>query len=252
MIPSRLRDEFDLEPEPRLGLPTPGDVPAALTLTTRVLQTECGAPLLLPSPYLEHCRQTVRSVLFEADVRVLGVAGCGREAARAASSLAAGIAVVLALDTGEPTVLVECDPERPAYAATLDIENGTGLVDWLRGLAPLHLARLQAERNGFVIPVGGDGNDVGSTFYQLTQTDLVERLRRAFPNVVLSLAPVDDGGRRVLATTLADRLLLTATAGRSSLNQVQEVVRLLEPGRLQGIVLTDFRSRIPGWLRRYL
>lgn len=250
MIPSRLEGAFEVEPEPHRSLPAMGDVPTALTLTTPVLETECGAPLLLPSPYLDRCRDAVRSVLFEADSRVLGVTGIGPEAGSAAGWLAAGITVVLALDTGEPTVLVECDPERPVYAGTLEIEDGTGLVDWLRGPAPLHLARLQALRNAFVIPVGGDGNDIGATFYQLTQTDLGTRLRRAFPNVVLALPPANDGGRRALATHLADRILLAAAAGRSSLGGVQEVVRQLDPDRVQGVVLTDFRSRIPGWLRR--
>jgi len=249
-MPSRLGAALEADQEPRLSLPTPGEVPAALTLTTPVMQSECGAPLLLPSSYLERCRDAVRSVLFDADARVLGVTGVGPEAASAAGSLAAGITVVLALDTGEPTVLVECDPERPSYASALAIEDPTGLVDWLRGPAPLHLARLQAQRNGFVIPVGGDGNDIGATFYQLTQTDIVARLRRSFRNIVLSLPPVDDGGRRVLATHLADRILLAATAGRSSLADVEQVIGLLDRDRVQGVVLTDFKSRIPSWLRR--
>lgn len=250
MIPSRLSATVESGPELRRSLPVTGELPAALTLTTPVLQSDCGAPLLLPSPYLDRCRDAVRSVLFEDDARVLGVAGCGPEAATAAGSLAAGITVVLALDTGEPTVLVECDPDRPTYAAELAIDDPSGLVDWLRGPAPLQLAQLQAQPNAFVIPVGGDGNNAGATFYQLTQTDLVARLRRAFRNVVLSLPPVDDGGRRVLATHLADRILLAAAAGRSGLGNVEEVVRLLDPERVQGVVLTDYRSRIPSWLRR--
>lgn len=248
MMPSHLGGVLPGQSPRKLS--TVDGVPTALTGTTAVLQSECGAPLLLPSPYLERCREAVRSVLFDADARVLGVTGCGAESASAAAWLAAGLTVVMALDTGEPTVLVECDPERPAYAAVLDVDEGTGLVDWLRGQEPLHLARLQAQRNGFVIPVGGDGDDVGATFYQLTQTDLVTRLRRAFPNVVLSLPPVDDPGRRVLATHLADRVLLAATAGHSPVANVGEVVRQLGPERVQGVVLTDFRSRIPQWLRR--
>lgn len=250
MIQSRLDGRFDVGPEPGRDLASTGEVPAALSLTTQVRQSECGAPLLLPSPYLDHCRDAVRSVLFEADSRVLGVAGSGVEAASAAGSLAAGITLVLALDTGEPTVLVECDPERPAYATALEVEDQTGLVDWLRGPEPLHLARLQALRNAFVIPVGGDGDDIGATFYQLTQTDLVARLRRAFRNVVLTLPPVNDGGRGALATHLADRILLAATAGRSSLESVRDAVQLLDPEHVQGVVLTDYRSRIPAWLRR--
>lgn len=248
MMPSRISGDFEVEHGRHLS--AMNAVPAALTATTPVLQSECGAPLLLPSPYLDRCRDAVRSVLFDADARVLGVTGCGAEAATPASWLAAGIAVVLAVDTGEPTVLVECDPERPAYATALQIEGPTGLVDWLRGPVPLNLARLQAQRNGFVIPVGGDRNDLGATFYQLTRTDLVSRLRRAFRNVILSLPPVDDAGRRALATHLADRILLAATAGRSSVGSVEEVVQLLDPERVQGVVLTDFRSRIPSWLRR--
>ncbi|MFZ0216592.1 MAG: hypothetical protein WAM30_11720 [Candidatus Dormiibacterota bacterium] len=225
-------------------------VPSALVLATAVVQSDCGQPLLLPAPFLDRCRDAVRSVLFDTDSRVLGVTSSGAEPRKA--SVAAGIATSLALDTGEPTVLVECDPERPTYASTLGIQNPLGLVDWLREQGPLHVAKLQALRNAFVIPVGGDGNDVGATFYQLTQTDLVPYLRRAFKNVVLDLPPIRDQGHSILATHLADRILLTASAGRSSLPDLRQTVQLLDPSRVQGIVLTDFESRIPRWLQRLL
>lgn len=225
-------------------------LPPALTLATPVVESECRQPLLLPARYLDRCRDAVRSILFEKDARVLGVTSAAPTSAK--GTLAAGIATTLALDTGELTVLVECDPERPAYRATLGIPSDEGVVDWLREDTPLHVARLQALRNAYVIPVGGDGNDVGATFYQLTQTPLVQLLRRAFRNVVLNLPPITSGGHAILATHLADRILLTAVAGDSRLPDLQRSVGLLDPARVQGVVLTEFESKIPGWLRRLL
>lgn len=225
-------------------------LPPALTLSTPVIESECRQPLLLPARYLDRCRDAVRSVLFETDARVLGVTSAAPTPATA--SLAAGIATTLAVDTGELTVLVECDPERPAYRAMLGIPSDEGVVDWLRDETPLHVSRMQALRNAYVIPAGGDGNDVGATFYQLTQTPLVQLLRRGFRNVVLSLPPVVSGGHAILATHLADRILLAAVAGESRLPDLKRAVELLDPNRVQGVVLTDFESRIPGWLRRIL
>lgn len=225
-------------------------LPAALTLSTPVVESECTQPLLLPARYLDRCRDAVRSILFEKDSRVLGVTSAAPTTAKA--TLAAGIATTLAVDTGELTVLVECDPERPAYRAMLGVPSDEGVVDWLRDETPLHLARMQALRNAYVIPVGGDGNDVGATFYQLTQTPLVRLLRRAFRNVVLNLPPVESSGHSILATHLADRILLSAVAGQSKLPDLKRAVELLDPERVQGVVLTDFETRIPAWLRRLL
>lgn len=232
----------------RGGLQLP--LPAVLTLSTPVVESECRQPLLLPARYLDRCRDAVRSILFETDARVLGVTSA--EPTPAKATLAAGIATTLALDTGELTVLVECDPERPAYRVMLGIPADEGVTDWLRGEAPLHVARMQALRNAYVIPVGGDGNDVGATFYQLTQTPLVTLLRHGFRNVVLNLPPVVSGGHSILATHLADRILLAAVAGESRLPDLRRAVELLDPAPVQGVVLTDFESRIPGWLRRLL
>lgn len=229
-----------------LGLP----LPAALTLSTPVVESECRQPLLLPARYLDRCRDAVRSILFESDARVLGVTSAALTPAKA--TLAAGIAITLAIDTDEPTVLVECDPEQPTYRSMLGIPSDEGVADWLRGETPLPVARMQALRNVCVIPVGGDGNDVGATFYQLTQTPLVGLLRHAFRNVVLNLPPVVSGGHSVLATHLADRILLTAVAGESALPDLKRAVDLLDPAHVQGVVLTDFKSRIPPFLRRLL
>ena len=225
-------------------------LPAVLTMSTPVIESECRQPLLLPARYLDRCRDAVRSVLFESDARVVGVTSAAPTPAKA--TLAAGIATTLAVDTGEPTVLVECDPERPAYRAMLGIPSDEGVVDWLRDETPLHMARMQALRNAYVIPVGGDGNDVGSTFYQLTQTPLVQLLRRGFRNVVLNLPPVVSEGHSILAAHLADRILLTAVAGESKLTDLKRAVALLDPHQVQGVVLTNFESRIPAWLRRLL
>ena len=225
-------------------------LPSALTLTTPVIESGCTQPLLLPARYLDRCRDAVRSILFETDARVLGVTSAAPTPAKA--TLAAGIATTLAIDTGEPTVLVECDPDRPTYRTLLGIPSEEGVVDWLRDETPLHVARMQALRNAYVIPVGGDGNDVGATFYHLTRTALVQLLRRAFRNVVLNLPPVVSGGHSILATHLADRVLLTAVAGDSRLPDLKRAVDLLDPTRVQGVVLTDFESRIPTWLRRLL
>lgn len=225
-------------------------LPATITLSTPILESECGQPLLLPARYLDRCRDAVRSILFETDARVLGVTSA--EPAPAKAVLAAGIATVLAIDTGEPTVLVECDPEQPIYRKMLGIASEDGVADWLRGETPLHMARMQALRNAHVIPVGGSGNDVGATFYQLTQTPLVDLLRHGFQNVILNLPPVTSSGHSILATHLADRILLTAVAGESRLPALKQAVELLDPARVQGVVLTDFESRIPGWLRRFL
>lgn len=225
-------------------------LPPALTLATPVVESECGQPLLLPARYLDQCRDAVRSVLFETDARVLGVTSAAPTAAKA--TLAAGIATTLAIDTGELTVLVECDPEFPTYRPMLGIPSDEGVVDWLRDETPLHVARMQALRNAYVIPAGGNGNDIGATFYQLTQTPLVQLLRRAFRNVVLNLPPVVSSGHSILATHLADRILLTAVAGDSKVPDLKRAVELLEPAQVHGVVLTDFESRIPAWLRRLL
>jgi Mrp family chromosome partitioning ATPase len=210
---------------------------------------EQARPITLPAWFIDRCRQAYLSVSFPGPNRVLGITSALHGEGK--TTVALGIATALAADTGEPTLLLECDLETSSDEF-FGLTSGPGLSDWLEGEQTLRIMRMPPLANTFLIPAGGSRPDAARVFYRLSQSTVVEDLQHEFPNIIVDLPPLLSIAYSSLAAKVTERILLVARYGTTPIVALEKAVFLLGHERISGIVLNGYASRTPGWLRRLL
>lgn len=210
---------------------------------------EHARPVTLPPWFIDRCRQAFLAVSFEGSRRVLGITSALKGEGK--TTVALGIATAVAADTGEPTLLLECDLETSSDDF-FGLSQGTGLSEWIEGDESLRILRMPPLVNAFLIPAGGSRPDAARIFYRLSQSTLIEELQSEFPNIIVDLPPLLSIAYASLAAKVTERILLVARYGTTPIEDIEKAVFLLGHERISGIVLTGFESRSPGWLRRLL
>lgn len=205
-------------------------------------------PLSLPPWFIDRCRQLYLSVSFDDLQRVIGVTSALRGEGK--TSIAIGIASAIAADTREPTLLLECDFERPALARVLGLGTEGGLTDWMENTAPLRVVRMPYLPQLVVMPAGSPQRDPARLLYRMAEGDVMSQLGKRFRNIVLDLPSVLNVPFSSLASRLAERLLLVARYGVTDLDDLESVVFLLGRERVSGVVMNAADYRTPSWLRR--
>jgi Mrp family chromosome partitioning ATPase len=213
------------------------------------LPRERARPVALPPWFIDRCRQAFLSVSFAGPKRVLGITSALQGEGK--TTVALGIATAVAADTSEPTVLLECDLETSSDEF-FGLSEGPGLSEWLEGGDSLRIMRMPPLTNAYLIPAGGSRTEASRTFYQLSQSTLIEDLQQEFPNIVIDLPPLLSIAYASLAAKVTDRILLVTRYGTTPIEDVEKAIFYLGHDRINGIVLTGFVSKTPGWLRRLL
>jgi succinoglycan biosynthesis transport protein ExoP len=211
---------------------------------------EQARPISLPAWFIDRCRQAYLSVPFPGARRVLGITSALHGEGK--TTVALGIATALAADTGEPTLLLECDLETSSDEFFGLSIGGPGLSDWLEGEQALRILRMPPLANTFLVPAGGTRPDAARVFYRLSQSTVVDDLQHEFPNVIVDLPPLLSIAYSSLAAKVTERILLVARYGTTPIDALERAVFLLGHERISGIVLNGYASKTPGWLRRLL
>jgi Mrp family chromosome partitioning ATPase len=222
---------------------TPQITPAYVTRAKRRTR-----PIGLPEEFIASCRQAFHSLQFDDGPRVVGITSALN--ADGKTSVAVGMTLAIAADTGEPTVLVECDLEQPAFARIFGIDQAPGLADWVDGSEPMRFSRMAPQENAYVIPAGNVGPDPARIFYQLGRNNFMDELQRDYRNIIIDLPPMLSVAYSQLACQLSDRILLVARHGVTPIKDLQAVTRIVGEDRLSGVILNGYASKIPAWLRR--
>ena len=203
----------------------------------------------LPDEFIDCCRQAFHSLQFDDGSRVLGITSALFRDGK--TSVAVGMTLASAVDTGEPTLLLECDLEQPAFSRIFGIERTPGLSDWVDGSEAMRCIRMAPLDNAFVMTAGSVGPDPARIFYQLNRNSLMDELRGQYRNIIVDLPPMLSVAYGQLACQLSDRILLVARHGVTPLKDLQAVTQMVGRERLTGVVLNGYASRVPGWLRRF-
>ena len=210
---------------------------------------EHARPVSLPPWFIDRCRQAYLSITFPGPQRVLGITSALHGEGK--TTVALGIATAVAADTGEPTMLLECDLETSSDGF-FGLDSGPGLGDWLEGEKDLRILRMPPLTNTYLIPAGANRPDAARVFYKLSQSNVVDDLQQDFPNVIVDLPPLLSIAYSSLAAKVTDRILLVARYGTTPVAALEKAVFLLGHDRISGIVLNGYASRTPAWLRRLL
>ncbi len=216
---------------------------------------ERAQPLKLPPWFIDRCRQAYLSLPVitggEHANRLIGVSSAVHGEGK--TSIAAGIATAIAVDTGERTLLMECDfSSRHGIGEIFRLRPGTGLAEWMSGDADLRLVRASPFDNAFLLPAGGVGMDATRLMYRLGDHDVIGQLRSSFRNIVIDLPPMNDIAYSSLAGHLADHVLLVVQYGRTTVEDLEKAMFLLGRDRVGGVILNRFEPSIPKALRRLL
>ena len=209
-----------LRPEP----PIPGFIPR------RIERTQ---PKTLPPEFLDACRRAYLSM--PATGKKTGVTSASRREGR--TSVAMGLATILAADTGEPTLLVDCDLEQTSFRATAGCSDAPGLSEWAQGLAQLRVVRASWPDNLYIIPSGAAPSQPARIIAQLREARVMEQLERQFVSIVLDLPPVLDVAYGPVAAQMADQVLIVVRRGDAHLEQVERAVGLLASARPAGMII---------------
>ena len=206
--------------------------------------------IAMPAWFIDRCRRAYLSGSAHQPEgeRLLGVTSALRGEGK--TSLAIGIATAIAADTQRPTLLLECDLERPSFHRYFGFDTKVGLVDFLQGKSGLRILRGGPLTNLFIIPSGAAQDDPTRLFYQLREAGLVEQLREHFAAVIIDLPPMLSIAYSSLAARLSDSILLVARYGVTPIDDLEKAVFLLGRDRVCGIVLNGTEYRTPEVLRR--
>lgn len=202
----------------------------------------------LPGQVIDACRRTFHAMRFDSASRLIGVTSPGRQEGK--TWVAMGMALVAADDTGEPTVLIECDYQHQSFAQVFGIAESPGLAEWVDGeeeLRPIRVAHLE---NGWVIPGGSPGPDPARIFYRLSRSNFAAEMQQEYRNVILDLPPMVGPAYSNLASGLCDRVLLVARHGVTPMTALREAARVIGHERLDGVVVNGYASKVPAWLKR--
>jgi Mrp family chromosome partitioning ATPase len=232
--------------------------PAPATLGFAPRGRERTRPVNMPPWFIDRCRQAYLAVRLdelrsssEMGNRVIGVSSPVHGEGK--TSIAVGIATALAADTSEPTILVECDfASRVGFNDMFGLDVGPGLCEWLDGRQHLRLIQAAPLENAFVLPAGDPGADPARLVFRLTESDLIERLKPSFRNIVIDLPPMINIAYSSLACRLADRILLVARYGVTMMEDLEKAMFLLGQERVAGVVMNSYQPHTPAWLRRLL
>lgn len=200
----------------------------------------------------ERCRSLCLSLFFRenAPVRSLGftssIDGEGK------SFLALVTAQVLAHDSNEPVTLIECDWEHPGMHERLKIPATPGLAEWLRGECDEDDIRYQVDSNLTVIPAGNGSQDAVKLLKHIQAYGLLKTFKRSNDLYIVDLPPIITTGYGSLAASLLESIVIVARAQVIPNKTIVETCMQLKDLPVQGIILNQGESRIPGWIRQLL
>jgi polysaccharide biosynthesis transport protein len=169
------------------------------------------------------------------------------------TSLAAAMAISVALDHTCKTLLVECDLLRPSLAETFEVPATPGLADVLSGDAPFADA-LKPTRLGnlHILPAGTMPDNPSRLLRSNGVAEVLAEARDGFGFVIVDLPSALETSDAAVLAQQADGAILVARAGFSDRHDVQQAMAVLKAASIRGVVLNSWRTAVPGLVTRML
>ena len=168
------------------------------------------------------------------------------------STVSLGLAVAIARDYPEGRVLlVETDFGRPVLAEDFQVQESPGLRDYLEASQPVNLACHRTELpNLDIVTAGAVTGHQGAGLRPGRLRVALQDMRRNYDVVILDTPPVLTNSDALVASALADEVVLVVRAGVTPAKLVKKAVEQLGAEKLHSVVLNGVQTSVPGWLRR--
>jgi Mrp family chromosome partitioning ATPase len=173
------------------------------------------------------------------------------------TTLATALAAALAHDAGPNVSLVDADYRTPAIGRDFDIAAIPGLTDYLAGALPLeqvsHTVADETHGVAFqVVPFGTRSPDVVGQMRLADSARLVRELSGANRYTVFDLPSTLPTTAAAMLGGLCDAVILVVRSGKTTHLETERSLEKLSDCRVAGIVVNDWRTRIPRWVEHVL
>lgn len=170
------------------------------------------------------------------------------------STMAANIALSIALDANQTVLLVDADLRKPRVASYFGLQVQKGLGDYLSGQATVEevLVNPGVERL-VILPSCGSYSNSTELLGSRKMSELVQELRSRYESriVMFDLPPLLASGDALSFLPQFDCALLVVENGGNTAVELQEARRLLQKTNLLGWVLNKADAGMGGYYYRH-
>jgi Mrp family chromosome partitioning ATPase len=194
---------------------------------------------------LRRLRAKLRTLDTERGLRCLGVTSA--VVGEGKTTVALGLASVMAQEHGAKILLLEADLRRPAIEESLGVPRLPGLAEWLEGGgSTISLRRIMP--SGFhLLPAGrsSDGRHA-EMFGSDRMKGLFASARSAYDFVLVDCPPVMPVADTIILQERLDGLVFVVRERLSPRETTLRAIERLHPERVVGVVVNDHRDFLPG------
>ena len=167
------------------------------------------------------------------------------------SLTAANIAVSFAM-MEKNTLLIDADFRKPTMRRLWDINQRTGLCDFLIGSAPLQLTRLQ-DIPLTIAPSGSIPPNPSELLASAKMRQFVTSCAEHYDYIIIDTPPVDTVADAQIISTLVDGFVLVARSGYTSRSELSSAIAAIQDigGNICGIVLNNLSQKSVRYSYRY-
>jgi ATPases involved in chromosome partitioning len=169
------------------------------------------------------------------------------------TTVALGLAVTLARDYLEETILIDGDVRNPEVSTRMGLQDEPGLINVLAGECLLNEALYQHTHPNLRILSAGtvEHGSRGLTATRVGMQELLADLRRRGVIVILDAPPILPMADMNLFSEVVDGIVLVVRAEQTSQGVVAEALRFLSGGSIEGVVLNDLVTPRHQYYGRY-
>lgn len=212
----------------------------------------------LNQPRRRQFQESIRSVIEAAGIPALRrenrgfvVGVTSPSAGEGKTTVAMATAGILSADLNVDVALVDSDFETHSLVSEYELAGREGIADVLAGTATMEsvMHRVPGTRLD-VVAAGELPSDPGPLIRSGELTNFIEQLRASYAYVVLDLPAVlpSSSGRTVAG--LCDGVIVVTSAGQTTRSELEETIERLAQTSVLGVVINNWRSRVPAWLER--
>jgi capsular exopolysaccharide synthesis family protein len=228
--------------EPRLDEWTP---PLARRASVRIAD---AAALLSPGQsYAAEQYRIARTKIVQAVPKPFRLAITSPGVGDGKTLTAVNLAVALGLKNEEPTLLVDADLRRASVHQRLGVAMGPGVAEVLSGVGRLQDAIFRAAElpSLHVLTAGSSERNPTELLDSPGWRDLMDKLRRDFPQIIVDCPPVDVLADYDLIAAACDAALLVLRPDHTNRALCKAAIARLKP-KLTGVLINSFEP----WLWR--
>jgi capsular exopolysaccharide synthesis family protein len=212
-------------------------------LSGAALHRQLVAGLQPSSPAAAQYRTLYRSItkLEGASPRhVVAVTSAGRGDGKTLTGI--NLALTMAQDTDNGTLLIDAHLRRPRVHALLGIAQEPGLVDILIGRTPVDAALVAlTDHRLHVLTAGAHHPQRSELLGSAEMHRLIEGLRQQFDRIVIDAGSAESA-EAVAMGRWVDGVLLVVRAGRTKRPDIDRAISSVPASKLMGMVLNDSDS----------